>query len=48
MLGRCILGKERAVSFESDVEIVPAWSNEKEQDNVKTQLIILSINNYRA
>lgn len=44
MLGKGILGKERTVPFESNVEIVLSWHNEKEHHNVKTQLIKLSLN----
>lgn len=39
MLGKGVLGKETTVPFERDVEIVLSWNNEKEQLNVKTQLI---------
>lgn len=48
MLGKGILGKERTVPFESNVEIVLSCNNEKEQHNVKTQLINLSITKYKA
>lgn len=48
MLGKGIHGKERMVSFESDVEIVLSWNNEKGQYNVKTQLIKLSVTKYKA
>lgn len=45
MLGKGVLGKETTVPFERDVEIVLSWNNEKEQLNVKTQLIkCLSLN----
>lgn len=48
MLGIGILGKERTVSIESNVEIVLSWNNEKEQHLVKIQLIKLSITKYKA
>lgn len=48
MLGKGINGKEKMVSFETDVEIVLSWNNEKGQHNVKTQLIKLSVTKNKA